>query len=361
MLYRKYGRTGKELSVLGFGGMRIEKVNGRYDFDKCAEVIRKANELGINYFDTAPSYNDFRGEQIFGHAFQDMPSQYYVSTKSMETDGSQLRRQLETSLKRLGVAKIDFYYIWRILTLEDYRARMVKGGAFDAALKAKEEGLIEHLAFSTHCSGEEIETIIQEGCFEGVTLGYNIINFPYRQQGLRAAFQNKLGVVTMNPLGGGMIPRNSQYFDFIRSTEEETVTEAALRFNAAHEEITTVLSGMTTIEEVVENVKAMENPGKLPGQKISNIANRLFSFMDSFCTGCRYCEPCPKGLEISKFMIGYNQKMLGGVKAGLNWIKWHWGIPVERAQECLQCGECEGRCTQHLPIIERMNEISVWK
>ncbi|MCX8131141.1 MAG: aldo/keto reductase [Clostridia bacterium] len=360
MLYKEYGKTGKKISAIGFGGMRFIKDGDSYDYDRCAEVVRKANELGINYFDTAPYYNDDNSELIFGQAFANMPGQYYVSTKSGEKDGDKLRAQLETSLKRLGLSRINFFHIWCILTLDDYKSRMAKNGAYEAALKAKEEGLIEHIVFSTHCNGDEIEQIVKDGAFEGVTLGYNILNSPYRQQGLKAAYKHGLGVATMNPLSGGLIPQKSEYFDFIRDEDDKTVTEAALRFNASHKEITTVLAGMGSIQEVIENTNIGNRILEFSENKLKEIQEKLFASMDKLCTGCRYCEHCPQEIEISKFMIAYNQKMLGGVEDGLNWIKWHWSMTTDSSKSCVDCKICEGKCTQHLPIVERLKEISGW-
>ena len=114
MIYKAYGKTGKKISVIGFGGMRFLKDGEKYDLDKCAAVVQKASELGVNYFDTAPYYNDDVSEIIFGRAFKEMPKPFYVSTKSAETDGGKLRTQLETSLKRFNLPRIHFFHIWTI-------------------------------------------------------------------------------------------------------------------------------------------------------------------------------------------------------------------------------------------------------
>ncbi len=360
MIYKKYGKTGKDISVIGFGGMRFPKSGDTYDFDKCAEIVVKANELGVNYFDTAPYYNDDNSELIMGHAFKNMPNNYYVSTKSSQKEGSKLREQLETSLKRMNLQKINFFHIWCILNMDDYRSRMVKGGAYEAALKAKEEGLIEHIVFSTHCNGDEIETIINEDCFEGMTVGYNILNFPFRQKGLQAALKKGLGVATMNPLGGGLIPQKADYFDFIRTSEDKTVVDAALRFNASHDEITTVLAGMGSVEEVIQNCKIGDNLKQLDEKKLKEIEGMLFNSMDKLCTGCRYCEHCPKKIPVSKYMLSYNNKILNDEKAVLDDLKNHWGINSQHVKDCIECGICEGKCTQHLPIVSRLNDIGVW-
>ena len=116
MLYKEYGKTGKKLSVIGFGGMRFAKQGDDWDLDYCAEMMFEANRLGINYFDTAPLYYcDGRSEEFFGYAFKNMPDRFYVSTKSGQIDGSELRRELETSLKRMNIPKINFFHICQVL------------------------------------------------------------------------------------------------------------------------------------------------------------------------------------------------------------------------------------------------------
>lgn len=361
MQYKKYGKTGKDISVIGFGGMRFSKQGDGYDYDKCAEIVVKARQLGVNYFDTAPNYCEDNSEFIMGHAFKSMEKGFYVSTKSSQKDGSKLRAQLELSLKRMNLEKVNFFHIWCILSMDDYRSRMVKGGAYETALRAKEEGLIEHIVFSTHCNGEEIETIVNEADFEGMTVGYNILNFPFRQKGLQAAYKKGLGVATMNPLGGGLIPQKADYFDFIRGRGDRTVVDAALRFNASHDEITTVLAGMGSVEEVVQNCRIGDNLEKLDEKKLKEIEGMLFNSMDKLCTGCRYCEHCPKKIPVSKYMLSYNNKILKNEQEVLNDLKWHWGIPQNGVKECIECGICEGKCTQHLPIISRLKEIGVWE
>lgn len=357
MIYKKYGNTGKDISVIGFGGMRFVKDGEKYDYDKCAEVIHKAKDLGINYFDTAPGYNEDESEKIFGYAFKNMPKDFYVSTKCSETSGSEVRSSIENSIKRLGVEKINFFHIWCILTLDDYKSRMVKGGAYEAALKAKEEGLIEHIVFSTHCNGDEIEQIINEDKFEGITLGYNILNFPFRQKGIQAAYKKGLGVATMNPLGGGLIPEKPDFFNFIRDENDPSVIAAALRFNASHKEITTVLAGMGTIKQVIENVKAGNEVNEFTESKLDEIKKQLSSKMDTLCTGCQYCTGCPQDIEVSKYMLAYNESILKSGEDCLNMLKWHWGISQENLANCVECGICEGKCTQHLPIIQRIKDI----
>lgn len=360
MIYRPYGKTGKEVSVIGFGGMRFGK-----DEDYAAEVVRRANQLGINYFDTAPFYCDDRSQDIFGKAFKNMPGQFYVSTKSTvrrEDTADKVRWRIEDSLKKMGVDKINFFHMWCIMDLNQYQEVMAAGGPYEGALKAKEEGLIDHLVFSTHCKGEDIEKIINDDVFEGVLLGYNVINHPYRQKGVEAALKKNIGVVTMNPLGGGLIPQHGDYFSFLKERDNETASQAALRFNAAQEGITVVLAGMSTIEEVEENVEVANYPLTVSKEKLIEINSRLGEEMNALCTTCGYCLKCPKKIMIHNYLEAYNLSILDGKEGMIKHLKWlkEKGTITENhvlPSECISCGACETLCTQKLPIIQRLKEV----
>ncbi|MEA1996204.1 MAG: aldo/keto reductase, partial [Gemmatimonadota bacterium] len=216
MEYRPYGKTGLEISSLAFGGMRFPEPR---NVSAMAEIVLAAYEAGINYFDTAPGYCGDKSEKILGHAVRQMKKgdkEFYLSTKSNKPDAEGVKADLHRSLDRLGVDRIDFYHCWYILTLDGWERRKAEG-AVDALLAAKEEGLVRHLVFSTHLPGDEVKKIYDENIFEGVTLGYNAVNFPYRQEGVKAAGGKRLGLVVMNPLGGGTIIENPDVFSFIRT------------------------------------------------------------------------------------------------------------------------------------------------
>lgn len=379
MWYKPYGNTGKSVSVIGYGGMRFRRVSESqpvYDYDACAGLLVQAQSLGVNYFDTAPFYCDDQSEAIFGHAMKTLQSAgtpVYVSSKSSERDGAKLRAQLEKSLTRLNLPKITFFHIWCILDLADYRGRLVPGGAYEAAKQAQSEGLIDHVVFSTHCNGAEIQTIVDEGLFEGVTLGYNILNYRFRQQGLAAAAAKGLGVVTMNPLGGGVIPSRGESLSFLKTPEDASVVDAALRFNASHQAIGVVLAGMATADEVRQNCGVGERLGvqaAVPGgeadlegwanSRKAALESHTTSALDTLCTGCQYCLPCPQDIPIPKFLLSYNEKIFGNPNDVLAKLKNHWGLKPDPASACVQCGACEERCTQHLPIIDRLAQIAGW-
>ncbi len=291
-----------------------------------------------------------------------MPNPFYVSTKSMVNDeptADDLRRRVEQSLRRMNVEKINFMHMWCILNLEDYNRVIAPGGPYEGALKLKDEGLIEHIVFSTHAKGDEIELMVNSGRFEGVLLGYNATNFAFRRKGIKAAYEKGLGVVTMNPLGGGIIPQNPDFYSFIRDNDEDTLAQAALKFNASHKEISVVLSGMSSIEEVDENVQAGEDYGVMSDERMDQITAHLNRNLDQLCTGCGYCDNCPQDIPIPKYMDAYNMYILKNESdAIVERLKWHWGLKAKDAAACIACGVCERECTQHLPIINRLKMIA---
>ncbi len=356
MIYRTYGQTGKKVSAIGFGGMRFPEPD---QIEKSAELILYAHEKGITYFDTAPLYCQDKSQEIFGRAFKQLPrDSFFVSTKSFESDGDKLRASIEGSLEKMGIAQIDFFNIWGLKSAEEWAGRK-KGGALEALFKARDEGLVKHIVFSTHMTREEAKSVFEEEIFEGVTLGYNAINFPIREQVVADAGRHGLGVVVMNPLGGGLIPQHAERFDFIRSKDDPDVVSAALRFVLSNPSVTVALVGFSSKEEIDQAVAVTENFNALSAGHREALKEQITDKFEGLCTGCGYCLPCPQGLRIPRLMDAYNMRILQGPEAYhiANRLKYHWGLAPTDAEECTSCGACEKACTQHLPIIERLEEI----
>ncbi len=367
MLYRPYGKTDKSVSIIGFGGMRfLEEEFKEGNYDKCAELIMYARDKGINYFDTAPLYCGDQSEKIMGYAFKQMKKDFYVATKtSTHVTGDKTRddvlRRIETSLSRLQVDHIDFMHLWCVLDYEMFKTYTRKGGIFEGFLEAKKRGLIQHIALSTHAGGEEIEKMLETNLFEGVLLGYNATNFAFREKGLEAAKRLKCAVVTMNPLGGGLIPQHEDFYDFLKKDEEDTVAKAAIRFNASHPEITVTLCGFESKSQVDEACLAVKDLKAITEEEKIQIKLHLSEALNNVCTGCGYCDGCPKGIAIPKLMDAYNQFILTERKDRImSRINNHWQIEVPKggAASCSACGKCEKVCTQKLPIIKRLGEIA---
>ncbi len=368
MIYKPYGKTGIEVSAVGFGGMQFDTTRSK---EKNAELVEYAVDKGINYLDTAPGYCKDQSEDIFGLAIQQMAHKrddLYISTKAMpETfdTAEKAMAQVDKSLKRLKTDIIDFYHVWCIRRLDQYELAMKTGGQYEGLLKCKEQGKIRHIVISTHLRGPEVKTILEKNEFEGVLLGVNILNFLYRWEGVQAANEMGLGVVAMNPLAGGIIPRHADRLSFLAS-EGETPIEAALRFCISCPQITVTLNGFTTKEHIDMACRVADNAEPFTDEDLERIRRNVTQNMDKLCTGCGYCmDRCPKDIPISGLMQYYNEKLLHGKTDTemVEQLKFHheWGLIADRkadAADCIQCGRCELACTQHLDIINRLDEIA---
>lgn len=370
MYYKQYGNTDMKVSAIGLGTLRYDEEDikaGR--LEKCAEIPLYALEKGINYWDTAPFYCDDKSEIVTGIALSQVKrSDVYVTSKTnFNTIGynptrDDFRRRLEMSLERLKTDYIDFYHMWCMMNLESWEKHMEVLYKFFE--EAKSEGLIRNIAFSSHMQGNDIETVVETGKFKGMLIGYNALNYRFRQSGIEAAHKNGMGVVVMNPLGGGMIPQNPEAFQYLTEGTDLTVPQAALRFVASHKEITVTLAGCTTKEHIDDAVKAVEGLEEKPAKEIVKTYEDKGVSLNNLCTGCGYCvKGCPKKIEIPKFMDAYNQYIFAGKQECiLRRLDSHWDMEKEiaqnKAKECIACGKCEKACTQHLPIIERLKEIA---
>lgn len=371
MKYTQYGKTGKNVSVVGFGGLRFD-VN-KSD-EENAKLVTYAYDKGINYFDTAPGYCDGRSEDIYGVAFRKLikegKTDFFVSTKGRPTVFDTAEKAItavKRSIERMGVKKIDFYHLWCIRKMEHYELAIRAGGMYEGLLKCKEEGLIDHICFSSHQPGDEVIKILEEHKFDGVTMGINILNFSYRWNGVKYAYENGYGVVAMNPLSGGSIPAHENELSFIVANGE-TAVEAALRFNIASPQITISLVGFANKHDIDMACRIADEAKTFTDEDIEKLKAKIGKNMNAICTGCGYCKICPMGINIPGYMLFYNEKQMFN-KSDQEMIElvygleyWNYAANSKKvAADCLQCGKCQEECTQHLPIIERLKEIDNWE
>jgi uncharacterized protein len=369
MIYKEYGNTGKKVSAVGFGGMRFDLSLGQA---KNADIIQYANDKGINFLDTAPGYCEDQSEDIFGIFIDRNKSRredFYICTKMMPQKAPTKQEAIaavEKSLKRLNTDYIDFFYTWCIRKRANYDEAVVEGGFYEGLLECKNRGMIKHLTISSHLQGNELKDILDEGRFEGVLLGVNVLNFPFRWEAVQSAYDSGYGVVAMNPLAGGAIPQNEQTLAFL-AQEGETPTQAALRFCLSCPQITVTLNGFTTTEHIDTACGAADNAVPFSDAQIDRVRKNVSENMDALCTGCGYClKECPKHIPIARYLQMYNEKIFEN-KDEEQMIKaiehhYNWGILVDRradAKDCIKCKRCEEACTQHLNIIERLEEIAV--
>lgn len=368
MQYRDFGNTGVKLSTLGFGAMRLpqKEVEGKtvFDYEESKRIIVKAYEKGVNYFDTAPYYCDKESEAILGQAIKDFRDKIYLSTKNPIEDasGENWRKRLDTSLKNLETDYIDFYHMWGI-SWETYETKInVPGGPLEAALKAKEEGLIRHLSFSFHDKPENLFKLIDTGVFESVLIQYNFLDRS-NEAGIKYAMEKGLGVIIMGPIGGGRLGAPSDVIKNILPGKTSSSAELALRFVISNTDVTTALSGMGTMAMVEENVEVASNAAPLSPEEIERVNASMEEHQkmaDLYCTGCNYCMPCPAEVNIPlNFKLMNYHKVYGITEFAraeyANIGKFDW-MKGKDASACTDCGVCEDKCPQHLEIRKQLKE-----
>lgn len=376
MQYKGFGKTGIKLSALGLGTNRfdVKDINDEEGILNAVSIVHQAINRGINYIDTAHSYSNYTAEVILKKALQNIKGEYHITTKiSYEKDKTSdgALHRIENSLKALGISKASFCYVWSVCSYYEYEQIMKKGGIYEGAVKAKSSGLVDHICFSTHAPVEDIIKIINDDVFEGILISYNVQNHKLMAPVLEAAYKKNIGIATMNSLGGGVIPRNEKYFNIIKMNDHETVSQAALKFICSHSEITTALSGMSTWEELDENMSAFENMEDFSAKRIEYVEHNMQQ-SGGLCTGCNYCSGCPAGIHVNVMMQSYNSTYFDNntpiynkddkeiikninifktMKYNLNYI------PPDSVNPCIKCGECQRKCTQKLPIISRIDEM----
>lgn len=368
MQYTEFGGTGIQVSRLGFGCMRFpsREVDGKkvFDEEESIRMMHRAMELGVNYFDTAPGYCEKQSEIIMGKALKGRRDKVYLSTKypSEEASGDDLERKLETSLKKLDTDYIDFYHMWGI-SLKTFVERLdTPDGPMARARKLRDAGVIRHISFSFHDAPENMIEIIRrgEGVFASVLCQYNLLDRA-NEDAIAYAHEQGLGVTIMGPVGGGRLGAPSKVIQDLLPGKVQSSAEMALRFVMNNRNVNIALSGMSSMDMVEENAAVASNMEPLTQAEEARIAASLEEnrrLADLYCTGCNYCMPCPKGINIPEIFKMMNYHRVYGLTkfARDNYArigKEPW-LNFQNAAACVQCGACEKKCPQHLHIREQL-------
>ena len=368
MQYRALGKTGIQISALGFGAMRLPKKQAEgqevWDYEESVRILRQGIDLGINLVDTAPFYCDAESELIVGEALKDgYRDKVYLSTKLPGDDRGYdaARERLEASLTRLGTDHIDLYHLWGI-NWERFETQAQPEGQVRMALKAKEEGLIRHLSFSFHDDPKNMIKLVDTGLFASVLCQYNLLDRS-NEESIAYAAEKGLGVVVMGPVGGGRLGYPSKTVQALLPGKVQSSPELALRFVLSNPSVSCALSGMGSEAMVTENAQIASTAATLTEEEQAQVAMSLEENKkraELYCTGCNYCMPCPVGVNIPLNFDIMNYHRVYDVTefaksqyAQIGKLPWLTG---ERASACVECGECEAKCPQHLNIREQLKE-----
>jgi predicted aldo/keto reductase-like oxidoreductase len=375
MLYRKFPKAPMDLSILGFGCMRLPVFENRQiDEPKALAMIRYAIDHGVNYIDTAYPYHDGQSEPVVGRALGDgYREKVQLATKLpswLITKREDMDKYLDEQLERLATDYIDFYLIHGLnqATWET----MARLGVLEFLDDAVADGRIRYPAFSFHDSLPLFKEIVDAYDWTFAQIQYNFMDEKYQAgtKGLKYAAKRGIGIVVMEPLRGGLLAKDAPGIpEILKSAPvQRTPAEWGLRWVWNHPEVTVVLSGMSAMEQVVQNIAYAEQglPDSLSKKELAivgRVRDEFNSRIKIHCTGCRYCMPCKNGVDIPGCFEFYNQAHIYDAKDQAGGI-YSWalsgifgGIPGF-ASCCLSCGECEEKCPQGLPIQKHLKDVA---
>jgi hypothetical protein len=378
MRYVQYGKTGREVSMLGFGAMRLpQKEDGTCDYDVSVPLLRQGLDAGINYIDTARGYISGTSEVAVGKAIKgyDREKLFIVTkiptNKEEASEPVSWRGKLEEQLGRFDMEYIDML-LFHGLSWESFSTHISKAGrALTVARQAQQEGLIRHLGFSTHDTPENIVKLVQTGEFEGVLMQYNFLDTK-NEIAIDAAKDQGMGVTIMGPVAGGRLGVPGSVAVEGQGIEALRIPELALRFVWSNPGVTVALSGMNTAEQITENVAAAERTAAMSDEEERQIAaliQRNQRLMDLYCTGCAYCMPCPNNVNIPENFRYMNWYQVWGLEKQAKEAyarlspegtsgAWAGRIEGLKAEECIECGQCEPKCPQNIPIMKQLKEVA---
>ena len=366
MQYKEYGKTGDKVSRLGFGAMRLPMKDDHVDMDLAVSVIQKALDLGVNYVDSAVGYCNGESQIAVGKAIKGKRDKLFVSTKNnyRGESGDEWQKLLDQSLERIDVDYIDFYHLHG-LRWDTYQSQLGAGKPIERFRKAKDEKIIRHKCFSCHDSPENMKKLIDTGEFEGMLLQYNLLD-RRNEEAIAYACEKGMGVAIMGPVGGGrLVPPSDTIQKLVK--DAKSTPEVALRFVLSNTNVTLALSGMNSIAMVEENTATASRAELLSDGERQNVLEMLEEtkrLSDLYCTGCGYCMPCPNDIDIPANFSAMNYYKVWGLKEHamdqyrrLGRKRKPDGTTVEAwAEACIECGKCEPKCPQEIPIREQLKD-----
>ena len=377
MQYRK-NKKNQDISLLGYGCMRFTTKAGRIDLDKAEKEILAAYNAGVNYFDTAYIYSG--SEAALGEILErnQLRQKINIATKLPQylmSSIASVERCFNEELSRLRTDYID-YYLMHYLTDYAQWERLKSIGIEDWIAQKKAEGKIRNIGFSFHGTTEMFKKILDDYDWEVCLVQYNYLDKVSQvgEAGVKAAAAKGIPVIIMEPLRGGklvnLLPESAKKM-IAANPRGWSPAEWGFRWLYNQSEVTCVLSGMNSLEMVQENCRVADQA------TVNHFTNDDFAFIDQIiaeikrtekvgCTGCRYCMPCPKGIDIPGIFRGWNLMYSESKSSGM--FDYFQTTALRRnsafASECIGCGKCEKHCPQSIPIREMLKkadkELSPW-
>ncbi len=367
MKYRK-DKYGNDISVLGFGCMRFRRSGGSIDMAEAERELLAAIDAGIKYFDTAYIYPG--SESALGEIFarHQVREKVYIATKLphyLIKSREGMERLFQEHLKRLKTDYID-YYLMHMLTDVQTWEKLKKLGILDFLEEKKQSGAIRQIGFSYHGNSDMFCKLVDAYDWDFCQIQYNYMDEHTQagRKGLQYAHAKGMPVIIMEPLRGGKLVSRlpqSAVSEFEKHPLKRTPAQWAFRWLWNQKEVTCVLSGMNSMEMLQDNVETASTAeigelGREEEQMLSRVVAAINANMKVGCTGCGYCMPCPKGVDIPGAFAAYNRMASEGKVAG---IKEHFMCSAARkdstaVSNCIGCGKCEKHCPQGISIRQEL-------
>ncbi|TCK59335.1 aldo/keto reductase [Seleniivibrio woodruffii] len=377
MLYRKMPKTGDELSILGFGAMRLPMKDGQIDEERALAQVRGAIDRGINYVDTAWPYHFGASEPFVGRALQDgYRDKVYLATKLpcwMVNSREEMDKYLNAQLERLQTDRID-YYLMHSLGWDTWK-KMLDLGILEFIDTIKKDGRVKRVGFSFHSAPEEFNPIVDTYDWDFAQIQFNYLDRDYQAglAGLKYLAEKNIGVIIMEPLRGGSLANPVQP-DLVQAVWDEadvkrTPVEWALRWVWNYPEVGVILSGMNEEAHIDQNIAVAceAHPLSLTAKELELVDRAEAAFKKLLkvnCTGCEYCLPCPVGVKIPSCFEYYNNRFLFD---DLNTAMFRYAMVTGEAfsdkpnngfaSQCVSCGECVDKCPQGIAIPDVLQDV----
>lgn len=331
MEYRILGKTGLKVSLLGFGGIPIQRI----DAAGTKELMLKMKASGMNYIDTARGYTV--SESYLGEALEGIRDSFVLATKSMARSKEAMAADIETSLSNLRTDYIDLYQCHNP-TLAQLEQICAPGGALEALEEAHLAGKVGHLGITAH-SIEVFERALELSWVETIMFPYNFVETQGETLIARCC-EKKIGFIVMKPLAGGAIEDAS----------------LALRYICANPDVSVIIPGMAELRELEQNLSVVSGASPLSDEENEKIDTLRKELGTQFCRRCNYCAPCTVGIPIPNVFTFESYLSRYGLA---DWASSRYAVLPHKASECIDCGLCETRCPYSLPIREMLKKAAM--
>ena len=328
LITRRLGKTNLQVTVVGFGGIPIQVMPE----DVALATVRRAHDLGVTFFDTARGYTN--SEERIGQALDGRD--YYVATKSGNREAEGIYQDVERSLENLRRHQIDLYQLHGVNDDDELEKVLAPGGAVEGLRRAREAGKIAHIGITGHRRETLVRAVQMCDDFATVQVPFNLVEDEILESLVPVCADRDVGIIAMKPCGGGNF----------------TNAPLAVKWCIA-QPITVAIPGMANPQEVEENLAVAQSLELTPEERVA--IDRMKSELDQrTCRRCRYCEPCPQGVQISSLLHGRSiVRRMGAAR----WKQWGAREIIASAELCTECGECGTKCPYDLPIPELLREV----